>query len=168
MTLKGINTTFDAFWEQLLPSKTRKVQPSTGALGYGADINMTVSAEGVIDIDPMWRMTDPQSFSGIFQACVRRLTTPQGRLRRHNRYGLDVLGLLNRGISSTLLQTLPMQVEREIRKDERIQAAKCTALQTGLDTLTLEIQIQPRDSRESFAFTLTADGSGKLLAQLAK
>lgn len=159
------NTIFDAWLPAHLATLQQRVQPAQGPLGYGVDIAMTVSEDGHLDIDPLRRQVDPESVAGIYQSLVRRLSTPAGRLRMHKRYGFDVLSLLNRAVTPTLLQTVPQQIERECRKDQRVSTAKCTATSTGSGQLTLEIEVQPRSSRESFSLVFTV-GDGRLTAAL--
>lgn len=160
------NTVFDSWLPQHLATLTNKVQPAQGPLGYGVDLAMTISETGVLDIDPLRRQVDPESFAGIFQSLVRRLSTPTGRLRMHKRYGFSVLSLLNRGVTPTLLQTLPQQIERECRKDQRVDTVKCSASSTGTDQLTLSLEVQPKNSREPFSFVFTV-GGGRLTAAMS-
>lgn len=160
------NLIFDTWLPAHLATLQQRVRPAQGPLGYGTDISTTVSEDGVLDIDPLRRQVDPESFAGIFQSLVRRLSTPTGRLRMHKRYGFDVLSLLNRAVTPTLLQTVPAQIERECRKDQRVDTVKCRAYSPGTDQLTLEIEVQPRNSRESFSMTFNV-GAGKLTAVLS-
>jgi phage baseplate assembly protein W len=154
------NTIFNQWLPQYLATLTREVQTTDEPLGYGRDIGMVIT-NGRLDIDPMRRSVDAFSTRGIGESLLRRLVTPKGRLRRHINYGAGINTLLNRAIRFQDSATIEQTVRQECMKDPRVQDLTIRVTST-LDTLSIEVDVTPHRSSESFTMVFALDGTGKL------
>jgi hypothetical protein len=89
----------------------------------------------------------------LSEACVRRLTTRLGLLRRHPMYGYDVRDELNNDVSSTDIARIAANVNSQILRDERIVSCSCIAALAKDGTLTLTITLT--DGAGPFALVLS-------------
>ena len=84
---------------------------------FGVDVG------AVTDTSPDWRLV--AGLANLGQALVRRLSTPRGGLHYDPDYGLDLREFVE---SDAELATLAAQIETELEKDERVQAASATVV----------------------------------------
>jgi hypothetical protein len=119
-------------------------------LGYGSDI------DGDFDLSPRMAEVSPFSTRAVAQALVRRLDCPRGALPDDPDYGVDLRGLLNRGVADRDLAELEGQIQSEVTKDDRITDARATVtIVFGPPTaLRVVLAVTPIDPEVS-AFTLT-------------
>jgi hypothetical protein len=108
------NAIFDEAFAAETASLERIVDPPTGNLGYGRDLSC------VLDLTHDVAEVDPMSPTAIGQAVFRRLMTARGNLPDDPDYGIDVRGMLNRGIPVQKLRDLAGQIRTEITKDVTI------------------------------------------------
>lgn len=154
------NSVFNAWYPEYLKTVTRKVQPLDEPLGYGTDIGMVIT-NGRLDIDPMRRPVDAFSTKGIGEALLRRLVTPKGRLKRHINYGAGINTLLNRAVNFQEAAAIQTMIAQECLKDPRVADIQVKVIST-LDTLDIEIDVTPHNSRDSFSVVFALDSTGKL------
>jgi phage baseplate assembly protein W len=98
----------------------------------------------------------------VVQSCYRRLTTRRGTLDYDPDYGIDVLHLLNAGLTRTDLIRIQGQVVCELSKDDRLETVECRAT-FAEETLTLEITGMTRVGEFELTMGVTAAGA-KLLS----
>lgn len=83
--------------------------PSEDPLGY--DVSC------VDDIDPQAREVEGEEM--MAEAWARRLTTARGSLEDDPDYGLDLLDVLHRKMTTAEIAAIPGQIAGELLKDER-------------------------------------------------
>lgn len=128
--------------------------------GYGVDLSC------IEDVSETLEEVDAFSPIGIVQALLRRLSTPRGALIDDPSYGLDLRGMLNRGVAVRDLVDLSGQIRSEILKDDRVDVATVSvAFASAATTLRVSIRVTPFDtSLRDFSFTF-AVVSGQLLLE---
>jgi hypothetical protein len=92
----------------------RAVDPPTEPYGYGSDVSC------VTDIAPDIELVDPFTKRGLSESIIRQLTCPRGRIADLPDWGLDVRGMLSRGVTLDMLRTLAGQIRNELTKDDRV------------------------------------------------
>jgi len=100
----------------------------------------------------------------VAQSIYRRLTTPRGTLRggaEESTYGLDLPGLVGAATEPADLAALPVRIQAELLKDDRIARVTATVtdatLGPGETTVTVELAVTLNDSQGSFTLTLAVD-----------
>lgn len=151
------NPTYDAAIAAELSTLTREVDVPTGQLGYGTDLSC------VLDVTPTLDEVDPMSRVAVAQAVIRSLITPRGAVLDAPDYGLDLRGMLNRGLTNTEIRALADQCRAEARKDDRVEDATVTMTYTD-STKTMDVRVvlqcvDPVLGTFDFVFAVTADGA---------
>jgi hypothetical protein len=100
----------------------------------------------------------------VAQSIYRRLTTPRGTLRggaEESTFGLDLPGLVGSATTPADLAALPVRIQAELLKDDRIARVVATVtdetLGPGETTLTVGLAVTLNDSQGSFTLTLAVD-----------
>lgn len=132
-----MNTTVASWMATEMASLERVVDPPTGNLGYGSDLWC------ILDLLPNVAEVDPNSYTAIGQAVLRRLVTARGTLPDDPHYGIDVRGMLNRGIPVQQLRDLQGQIRSEVMKDDRIADALVSVTMPEQRALTVVVTITP-------------------------
>lgn len=124
---------------------TRVVDAPIGPLGYGRDLSC------VQDCDDKFSEVDPNTPTAIGQAILRRLDTPRGSNPDDKDYGLDVRGMLNRGLTLNQLNRIENEVHGEVIKDERVADAQVdvTVLSVASKRMRVSISITPMNPEVS-------------------
>lgn len=78
------------------------------------------------DLDPRMLEVDRRTTLGLVQAVIRRLDSPRGELLNDSDHGIDIRGMLNRGLTAAEIRALPGQIRSELEKDDRIASARVT------------------------------------------
>ena len=115
---------------------------------YGESINVT---------SPFFaRLTDDEAI--LTQAILLRLSTKRGFYWADPEYGLSLADFVNDGLTPDALARLPLEVQSELEKDERIASASVSAdivtTPQGA-SVSLSIRVTPVDGK-TFAFVLAA------------
>jgi hypothetical protein len=127
-------------------------QPQT-PFAYGRDLSCTS------DVTARFTEVDGTTALAIAESTIRRWTCPRGGLPDDPNYGIDVRGMLNRGVTTAELQTLASELEGEAMKDDRVDFISVSlALSSDYRTLTISavfIPVDPalRDFAATFAVT---------------
>ena len=122
----------------------------------GTDVNTPVDADGILDLDPSFRLVSGRT--ALVQALARRITTQAGTLAwigDDTEYGHDVREYLGDEAAPRAAFVVSSRVERELLKDERVKAARVTA---SLTSGSLVIVAQVSDADGPFRFTLAIAG----------
>lgn len=120
----------------------RLVPTPAAPFGYGRDLSCRE------DITPTHDEVDPFSQEAITDATIRRLSTARGSLVEDDPdYGLDLRGMLNRGVRTREIDELAGAVRNEVTKDDRVESATVSVgfPSTDLRTLRVQITITPVD-----------------------
>ncbi len=111
-----------------------------------------------LDIDSAFfrRLTDDQAI--LIQAMVMRLSTKRGFYWADPEYGYALTDLVNEGLTTDALARIPIEVQSELEKDERVAAVFVTATITngaqGV-AVRLGIQVTPVEGK-TFNFVVAA------------
>ena len=132
-----MNATVDAAMTAGMASLERVKDPPTGNLGYGSDLSC------ILDLTPDAAEVDPHSYTAIGQAVLRRLITARGTLPDDPHYGIDVRGMLNRGIPLSQLRDLQGQIRGEVMKDDRVADVVVSVTMPEQRALTVVLTITP-------------------------
>lgn len=133
---------------------------STGALGYGSDLDSAIGPDGQLDFFADYRTTDPQSPHAIGVALLRRFVTPRGMLRDPE-YGLDLRGMLHVPQLASTLSSLERLVQQECIKDDRVLQAEVSLTLTD-SKLRVKLRITPADGSGAFDLVYWVD-DGRLI-----
>jgi hypothetical protein len=141
--------------------------PDAAALGYGTDLRC------IDDLDPNAAMVDPLSPEGIGQDLYHRLDTPRDAtvIREDDgSYGLDVVGLLSKGLTQQSRARLETAIAAECMKDDRVLSADVTLVSEQFGKqLRIRIVVTPVDPRiGNFALVLIATSTQVLLDAISK
>jgi phage baseplate assembly protein W len=98
---------------------------------YGTDLSVTD------DFAADFHMSSGRRL--LAEACVRRLLTPLGQLRRHPMYGYDVRDEIGDDVSKADLARVSANVQTQLMRDERIVQCTCTATLDRAGAMTLDI-----------------------------
>ncbi|MFS8068763.1 MAG: hypothetical protein ACMG6S_20575 [Byssovorax sp.] len=115
---------------------------------YGESIN--------VDSPFFARLTDDQAI--LTQAILLRLSTKRGFYWADPEYGLSLADFINDGLTPDAIARLPMEVQSELEKDERIAGAAVSAAITTTPqgaSVSLSIRVVPVDG-SAFTFVLAA------------
>lgn len=129
-------------------------------LGYGRDLSC------VDDVTEMLDEVDPSSPLGIAQGVVRRLTTPRGALPDDGEYGLDLRGLLNRGVPASELAQLGGKIRNEVIADDRIESATVTVTYAGAGLRVVILLMPVAPALQSFTLILAVTSGAVLIEAL--
>lgn len=86
------------------------------------------------------------------EACVRRLSTPQGDLFYDAAYGHDLTGMLSDSYTPSDIARMQTDIVRQLELDEMIDGASCTVSDVTLESMTVDILI--RTAVGPFSLTL--------------
>lgn len=129
-------------------------------LAYGTDLSCTTA------LDPGLAEVDPASPSAIVEALIRRFITPRGGLLDDPNYGYDVRAWLNRGATSSSLQSLAGAMQAEARKDDRVLDVEIMITTDVNLPLSIRVVVTPVEpDLEPFEFTFTVTATGALLSE---
>jgi phage baseplate assembly protein W len=115
---------------------------------YGESIN--------VDSPFFARLTDDQAI--LTQAILLRLSTKRGFYWADPEYGLSLADYINDGLTPDALARLPVEVQSELEKDERIASAAVSAAITETPqgaAVNLSIRVTPVEGK-TFTFVLAA------------
>lgn len=116
---------------------------------YGESLN--------VDSPFFARLTDDQSI--LTQAILLRLSTKRGLHWADPEYGLSLADYINDGMTPDALARLPLDVQSELEKDERLASAvvvpSLTTTPQGVG-VSLSIRVTPVDG-STFTFVLAAN-----------
>lgn len=116
---------------------------------YGESLN--------VDSPFFARLTDDQSI--LTQAILLRLSTKRGFYYADPEYGLSLADYINDGMTPDALARLPLDVQSELEKDERIAGVvvvpSLTTTPQGVG-VSLSIRVTPVDG-STFTFVLAAN-----------
>jgi phage baseplate assembly protein W len=99
-------------------------------IDYGTDLSCTS------DLSPALVTVSGRRI--ILEACVRRLMTPLGSLRRHPQYGYDVRDELNDDLGPGDLARIGAAVAVQLLRDTRLVAVTCRATLDRAGALTID------------------------------
>ena len=88
-------------------------------IDYGRDLTCTD------DFTPSFGMSTGRRL--LAEACLRRLITPLGSLRRHPLYGYDVREEINNDLSRADIARISSGVSVQLQRDTRIVSCSCVA-----------------------------------------
>lgn len=143
---------------------TRVVPAPTGDLGFGSDLSctddITQDAVEVAGDSPL----------AVAEANYRRLTTARGSMPDDPNepepgiadYGLDIVGMLNKGVTAQTLVELPGQIAAELQKDDRNDPG---TIQVKVDLVGKVLNVDVRGETAGQPFSLTfavVDGKATL------
>lgn len=94
-----------------------------------------------------------RGWDALRKVLCRRLVTPRGSLFYDANFGMDVRAWINEGITTQKLWELTTFIQREMEKDERVEAAVVTATPT---TDALKIKAQIYTAQGQFALVVKA------------
>jgi len=106
----------------------------------------------------------------LAQALYRRLITPRGTLRGEDEstYGLELAGYIGSVGLETATALLPVLIQAEFLKDDRVESVSASVSSAADDTIELEIEVVPVDELEDFTLTLAvSDVETRLLGAVA-
>jgi len=130
--------------------------------GYGTDVACTT------DVEIPMRDVDPMSIEAISMALLRRVDCPRGQMPDDRDYGIDLRGMLNRGITQADLAAIGGKVRSEWAKDDRVSSATVVVTQTGNGAgLRIVGNIVPAGSSESFRLVLAATSAAVVLEAIS-
>jgi len=138
----------------------RVIEPPTGPLGYGIDLDC------IADVTEDFDEIDPNSPRAIVQGVIRIWTTPRGALADDPNYGIDLRSYCNRGMSTTDARSLAVGLAGEAKKDDRVSdiTVELTASARQLD---VKARIWPADpALQPFSFTFAVTDAQVLLDTL--
>ena len=92
-------------------------------IDYGTELSWTD------DVDPTHRFVTGTRLLG--EALYRRLITPRGQLLDDPDYGLGIVQLLNKPMTTREIASLPARIQAECLKDERVASVTATVTRTG-------------------------------------
>ena len=142
---------------------TRVTDFPADPLGYGTDLVCTT------DLDARMAEVDPLSTRALGEAILRRLDCPRGALPDDAGYGVDVRGMLSRGVTTADIQSLAGRIRGEVTKDDRVDA--CSVVVTPSPTgssLAITLSVTPVDPRVGgFRMVLAASSSAVLLEEMS-
>ena len=106
----------------------------------------------------------------LAESIFRRFDTARGTVAHAPTFGYDLSGYLGAVGGAIAVAALPGIVEAEALKDDRVQAAVCSASVVrdgGSDTVTLTLRVVPLDEADSFELTFAVtDASVRLVGGL--
>lgn len=106
----------------------------------------------------------------LADAITRRLNTPRGALFYDDLYGFDVGAYLGHASDAMINTALPVLIENELLKDDRIAAVDVTVTSTrdasGAVTALITIVVTPADETEEFPLTLAASDAVTIVGAL--
>jgi len=85
-------------------------------------------------------------------ACVRRLSTPQGDLFYDPAYGYDLTGMLSDSYTPSDIARMQTDIVRQLELDEMIDGASCTVSNVTFESMNVDILI--RTALGPFSMTL--------------
>lgn len=130
-------------------------------LGYGIDL---VCQD---DLTADLAETDPAGFQALAQDCYHRVTTDRGTLPDDPDYGINLAGLLSRGLTDAEITRAQQTAESEIKKDDRVAGAAVTITEGAAGLFSITILIEPADPAVSdFRLIATVQDSVSLLQQI--
>ena len=158
-----MNETVKAALEAELATIKQVVDHAQEPFGYGTDIWCET------DLHPRMLEVDGFATLALAQALVRRLDCPRGQLLDDPDYGLDIRGMLNRGLTAAELRAMPGQIRSELEKDDRVDQVVVTLSPSSTgSSLLIKVAVSAVDSRlGDFALTLNASSAEVLLEELA-
>lgn len=78
----------------------------------------------------------------LIDACVRRLSTPQGDLWYDPSYGYDLTELLSDALSPGDLANIEHEIIRQLELEDMVEAAECTISDVTDELMTVDILVQ--------------------------
>jgi len=102
------------------------------------------------DVSP--EFPEVTGIDALIDACVRRLSTPQGDLFYDPAYGFDLTGLLSDSLEPSDIANIQTEIIRQLELDERVEAAECTISDVTLELMDVDILVQ--SSLGPFSMTL--------------
>jgi hypothetical protein len=112
----------------------RVVDPPTGDLGLGSDLDCTD------DLTEDMAEVPGDSPLAVAQSNYRRLTSARGSIPGSPNDGFDVIALLNKGMTRDQVTGLAGQIKSELEKDDRNQNVTVTLIPTGGSDFDLDVR----------------------------
>ncbi|MCH9838256.1 hypothetical protein K0U83_21515 [bacterium] len=145
-----------------LASLTRVVDAPVAPFGFGSDLSCSSDLSATcaeLDGD------DPQV---VIEAIARSLQCPTGGLVDDKSYGFDLVGMLNRGVTTHLIREVGGRVKAMTLTDDRVDscAVKVTPSSDG-KTLTVEIRgVLADQNKTAFSLVLACTSSEILINEM--
>lgn len=139
----------------------RLVPDPVEPFGYGRDL------ECFTDLTEDMREIDQNSPRAIIHSCFRFLTTGRDTIPDAPGRGVDLVAMLNAGVTRDRLLELEADIVGEIDLDDRVlrSTATVTLSNTTEPELFVEFKIWPANTGEAFAFTFRVQGSGAVFVE---
>lgn len=161
LTLSNLNgTDLQLFAIAVEQAKLTRIVGDPLTLEYGSDLDLTSG-----DMTPDAAELAADSQMAIVQDVVHRLSETRGRVPDAPDIGEDVLGLLNKGMSSSDFVERAGRISNEVSADDRIDSATTTiTLTPDGSTFNVSIRIVPIDPAIGpFRLILAVTGGAMLL-----
>lgn len=97
------------------------------------------------------------------QAVYHRVITDRGQNPDDEDYGLNVVGMLHRGMTSAEVAQVPGRLEAEIRKDPRVDTVRVTLTTEGAAGDRWKIGIRGQSDQGPFDLVVSVGAAGAVL-----
>lgn len=145
-----------------LATLSRVVDAPSEPYGFGSDLSL--SSDLTTTMSEL-RGDDPRV---VLEAAARSIQCPTGGLLDDRSYGYDLVGALNRGMTTTQIREVEGRVRTAIVADDRIASATVTATPspTG-SSLTVAIRgVLADPAKTTFSLVLALTSSSALIQEM--
>lgn len=143
-------------------AETRVVSTPTAPFGFGSDLSLSS------DLDSAMSELDGTDPLVVVQAVARSLQCPTGGLVDERSYGFDIVGMLNRGVTASLIREIGGRAKAQVLADDRVDT--CTVKvtpSTDMRTITVEVRGSLADqNKTAFSLVLACTSSEALISEM--
>ncbi len=129
---------------------------------YGVDLKCTD------DLDSRLAEQGLDDVAAIGQDAYHRLTTTRGFIPDAPDFGLDVVSMLNRGMTPQDIAAAQGRIALELQKDDRVARAEVALTEVEPGSWDLQVRLTPEDpSLKAFDLVIAVVDGATLLAEIS-